>query len=96
MATRAEVFAAVESECDYQDVRWNPKTTTSGGLHPLPSWLTYMRHYLSIAEAQVSTQGEPDATASALETVRKITTLGIRAMEQHGAPKRHLPVDPAA
>ncbi len=30
---REEVYAAIDSERDYQDKLWNPETTTSGGLH---------------------------------------------------------------
>lgn len=86
--SREAVYAAIDSERDYQDSRWNPETTPSGGKHPVGSWLTFMRSYLRQAEEQISRGADPEAPLAALHTIRKITAMGVAAMEQNGAPLR--------
>ena len=89
MVTRAEVYAALDSERSYQNVRWNRDTTETGGIHEnLADWILYMQDYLIEAVHQLSRNGEPGATQMALNTVRKVTALGVAAMEQLGAPRR--------
>lgn len=87
-ATRNEVFKAIDSERDYQDSLWNETTTTSGGKHEVGAWIVFMRSYLSEAEDQISRAADPAASQNALNTIRKIVTIGVACMEQHGAPKR--------
>lgn len=86
--TRADVYAAIDSERAYQDSLWNPETTPTEGVHHVASWLTYMRSYLDEAVNQVSRAADPGASEAALETIRKITGMGVACMEQHGAPRR--------
>jgi hypothetical protein len=83
-----DVVGALASERAYQDERWNPATTTSGGYHEIGAWLTFMRSYLREAEEQISRGAEPEASGEALHTIRKITAMGVACMEQHGAPHR--------
>lgn len=82
------VVDAIASERAYQEVRWNPATTSSGGLHEIGAWLTFMRSYLREAEEQISRGADPQASDAALNTIRKITAMGVACMEQHGAPMR--------
>jgi hypothetical protein len=86
--SRAEVYAAIDSERAYQDSLWNPATTPTNGVHHVASWLTYMQSYLSEAIDQVSRAADPGASLAALSTIRKITGMGVACMEQHGAPLR--------
>lgn len=88
MPTRNEVFAAINSEREYQDSLWNENTTTSGGKHEVAAWLTFMRDYMREAEHQVSRGADPVASLAALNTIRKIVTMGVACMEEHGAPLR--------
>ncbi|SKB49542.1 hypothetical protein [Sphingopyxis flava] len=88
MTTRAEVYAALDTERAYQDALWTPETTISGGLHTVTEWLVYMDSYLREAFDQVSRGPDPAATLAALNTVRKITAMGVACMEQNGAPVR--------
>ncbi len=88
MATRQEAYAAIDSERDYQDRRWNANTTTTAGKHSATEFLVFMRDYVEEALHTVSREGEPAASEKALEIVRKVTALGVSCMEQHGAPHR--------
>jgi hypothetical protein len=88
MPTRAEVYKAIDSEREYQEKRWNANTTTSEGFHEVGAWLTFMRDYLREAETQISRNADPEASAMAIETIRKIAGMTVAAMEQHGAPLR--------
>lgn len=89
MPSRAEVYAAIDSERAYQDQRWNTDTTPTGGNHTVTEFLTYMQDYLTQAIHQASRYADPEATAMVLDTVRKVTTLGVACMEQNGAPLRY-------
>lgn len=86
--TRQEVYDAIDGERDYQERRWNRNTTASEGLHTVSEWIVYMQDYMTQAINQVSRHPEPQASQMALETIRKITTMGVCCMEQNGAPKR--------
>lgn len=88
MATRDEVYNAIDTERDYQDNKWNSETTTSGGQHSLEEWLVYMDDYLREAKSQLSRNVKQIGDPLALDTVRKITAMGVCCMEQHGAPYR--------
>lgn len=88
MATRDEVYDALDSERDYQDQQWNAHTTSTAGQHSVTEFLVFIQDYLTQAMHQVSRESEPFASEKALHTVRKITAMGVACMEQHGAPKR--------
>lgn len=89
--TRSGVYKVIDSERDYQDEIWNAETTTSAGQHEVAAWLTFMRAYLREAEEAISRNPEPKATRMAMESIRKITAMGVCCMEQHGAPRRVVP-----
>lgn len=86
--TRQEVYAAIDSERDYQDHRWNDSTTTSGGLHSLEEWCVYIRSYNNEAMETLSRGPKQEVDAKALEIMRKIAGMAVSCMEQHGAPHR--------
>lgn len=87
-ATRGEVFDAVDEERDYQDSRWTPETTTSGGRHSIGEWVVFIDDYLRQVKTELSRNSEPQASAMALDTMRKITALGVACMEQNGVVYR--------
>jgi hypothetical protein len=88
MPTRPEVYAAVDSERAYQDLRWNESTTSCAGVHTATEFLVFMRDYIEEAMRHVSRNAEPGATEFVLHSIRKVTGLGVACMEQNGAPHR--------
>jgi hypothetical protein len=86
---REEVYAALDSERAYQDA----KVFANGGQphqHELESFVLYMDSYLHELKEQLSRIWTTDGNLPlvALDTLRKVTALGVAAMEQHGAPWR--------
>lgn len=86
--SREQVYVAVDGEREYQEARWNPETTPSGGRHELGAYLIFIDDYLREAKTQLSRGADPKATQDCLNTLRKITALGVACMEEHGAPAR--------
>jgi len=83
--SRAQVYAALDSERDYQQLRWPEH------FHSITEYLTYMRDYIEEALHIESRQDFKTADPMALEIVRKVATLGVACMQEHGAPLRQIP-----
>lgn len=83
MATRQEVYEAVNTEREYQDKTWrqNPGHETSVG-----EAILLIEEY--VARARLEWTGEPAPELQTLHIIRKIAGVAVRCMEQHGAPKR--------
>lgn len=91
MATRAEVYNALDSERDYQDMRIARDGTTAPGpehYHSPEEFLIYMDAYLNEAKRVASSVWGPECKPAVMEIVRKVTALGVACMEQNGAPQR--------
>jgi len=88
MASREEVYKAIDSERDYQESRWNESTTVSKNIHSFEDWITYMEDYLSEAKHLLSRQARQDADPKVCHIMRKVLAMGVNALEQHGAPHR--------
>ena len=88
MATRQEVYTALDSERAYQQHRWNKSTTTSGGQHSFSEWFAYMDYYIGLAKKELATRARQEAYPDVAHIMRKVTAMGVAAMEQHGAPVR--------
>jgi len=86
MTSRADVYAAIDSERDYQEMR--VKRDQGAGFHSTEEFLLYMDYYLTETKKIASTTWGPEAKPAILEFIRKVTALGVAAMEQHGAPQR--------
>ncbi len=87
--TRDAVYAALDSEREYQD----RKGVANGGephRHELESFVLYMDDYMTELKHQLSRLWTDTGRAhpSCLDILRKVTALGVAAMEQHGAPHR--------
>jgi hypothetical protein len=79
MADRIEVFAAIESELDYQQEIFGDNP------HEIDAFATYVRHYSRLLdEACTRSIGDHDK----LVVFRKVAAVCARCLEQHGAPKR--------
>lgn len=89
--SRAEVYAAIDSERQYQNARWcktDAEIAAGHNPHTVTEWLVYMQHYVKEGLRASTLTNEPEASATALEFVRKAAALGVVCMEQHGAPRR--------
>lgn len=89
MPTRQEVYRVIDGERDYQEMR-----KKRDGTHPTDrdhtpeEYLVYMKVYLDKAfEISTITWGA-DAPEKTLDFIRKVTALGVAAMEGNGAPER--------
>ena len=85
---RKDVYAAIDSERDYQRKRWGDDHETV-----VNSFILYMGHHLQRAREVASTckdgNNYPGATGeSSLDYIRKVVALGVACMEQNGAPHR--------
>jgi len=80
---RSDVYARLDDEREYQAQRW-PKERP----HSFEEWFTYMRDYISEAEHILSRTATPEAQEPAANIMRKVTAMGIAALEQHGCPWR--------
>lgn len=86
--TRQEVFALIDGERAYQEIRWNEKTTPTEGNHSPQEWLTYIRDYTEEALHIGSRESDATARPKQMDIMRKIATLAVAAMENNGAPPR--------
>lgn len=80
-AERSAVFQALSDERAYQSNRWDEKPVS------MPAFLTYMRHWLTVAERDATREG---SDFDALNQIRKVTALGVACMEQHGVVTRDM------
>jgi hypothetical protein len=86
--TRTEVYALIEGERKYQDERWNPQTTSSGGVHSPEEWFMYIEDYVSEARHVLSRLPVDRAYPEAMGIMRKVAALAVCAMEQNKTPAR--------
>jgi len=85
-ATRQQVYAAVDSERDYQDAqRGNAKRHE--GQPPMTPGEYILCMEKCLADARVAWYA-PDGGVACLDFVRKVTALGAACMELYGAPTR--------
>lgn len=80
-----EIISAIESEIDYQNLLWKGD---AGKNHSIAAWILFMEHHLAEARKIASTTS-PETPA--LDHIRKCVTLGVRCMDEHGAPLRVIP-----
>lgn len=85
-ATREEVYAALDSEREYQNDLWGDGYDLEK--RRPEEWLVYMKVYLDKAFVAITAEPDDVAIPKTVEIIRKITGLGVAAMEQLGAPKR--------
>lgn len=88
---RQEVYALIDGERAYQDIRWNVATTASGGVHTPTEWLVFIEDYLVQAKHIITRESEPQASLRVMDIMRKIGGMAVCAMEQNGAPPRVMP-----
>lgn len=85
---RNEVYKLIDGERDYQDRKWNETTTISKGLHTPDEWVLYMLDYLTEAQHILSRESATTGRPKAMEVIRKVTAMGVSAMEQNETKPR--------
>lgn len=90
MPTRQQVYASLDSERDYQEGLAKKAGTVEGVRpHSVEEFTLYIDDYVTELKHQLARTWTPDRQVpAALDTLRKITAMGVACMEQHGAPLR--------
>jgi hypothetical protein len=81
MPTRAEVYAAIDSERTYQDALWpqdDPQT--------IGEFVLLLDEYVARARAEWTVEKKPEMRT--VNIIRKVAGIAVNCMEQHGAPSR--------
>lgn len=90
MSTRQEVYAAINSERDYQTRVWRENAGLKPGepVRTVAEELLMLEDY--VARARTAWTNAPRETEVAITTdiLRKCAGICVRAMENHGAPLR--------
>jgi hypothetical protein len=86
-AMREQVYAALDSERDYQDANW-PQDGRDGAPNPLTigEFLLLIEEYAAKARFEWAKEKKPEMKT--LDVIRKIGSIAVNCMEQHGAPRR--------
>jgi hypothetical protein len=86
---RKEVYHLIDGERDYQDERWKDDKMPSGThVHTPEEWIVYMEDYLAEAKHICSRNEAPGCYKFAMAIMRKVTAMGVAAMEQIETPPR--------
>jgi hypothetical protein len=90
MPTRQEVYDALDSERDYQKSLALGVGDAEEHKHSVEEFSLYIADYLAELQHSLSRVWRPLGlpNENELNILRKITALGVAAMEMHGAPKR--------
>ncbi len=86
MATRQEVYTALDGERAYQG-KWEVESE-SKGRHSFSEFFAYMEDYIDEAQHILAREPVQVANPKVAHIMRKVTALGVAAMEQLGAPLR--------
>lgn len=81
---RQQVYKIIDGERDYQDRKWGGRTHDDK--KSVGDFIVYMDQYLFRAKEYLTKN--PNKTY-AMDAIRKLTALGIAAMETHGALTRY-------
>lgn len=87
-ATREEVYAAIDGEREYQDQKWgNTKSSNEpgDGERTVDEFALYISVYADKLRMLAGEFADPQAK---LNIIRKVGTLCVNAMEQHGVVER--------
>jgi hypothetical protein len=89
---RIKVYLLIDGERDYQDSKWGVRRDEEGTPDEekdVAEWINYMEFHLQKAKNSVYYLDREEALAE----IRKVTALGVRAMEIHGCPERVVKLD---
>lgn len=89
--TRQQAYDIIDSERAYQEMRIQRDGSTSlppGQPHTPEEFILYMEHYLQLARETASTVWGSEAKKKTMDVLRKVTALGVAAIEANGCPRR--------
>jgi hypothetical protein len=89
---RKEVYNRIDTERQYQDLRWSPRREKNGTPDeekPISEWVNYLEWHLSKAKEKIYFLEDKEALAE----VRKVAALAVRCLEIHSCPEREIPED---
>lgn len=89
MPTRKEVYAVIDGERTYQD-SLRTQGRFSEDVLPVPGEIVCIEYYLDKLKAEYA-NNPGEAPEECQHIFRKIAGMCVRAMENHGAPKRVIP-----
>jgi len=86
---RKDVYKRIDGERNYQDIvgKSGQRGDTPDEEKPVSEWVNYIEYHLSKAKDC----NYHLKTNDALEEIRKVAALAVRAMEIHGCPERRMP-----
>lgn len=86
---RTDVYKRIDAERKYQDIvgKSGQRGDTLDEEKPVAEWLNYIEYHLSKAKDYVYHLQKDHA----LDELRKVAALAVRAMEIHGCPERRMP-----
>ena len=79
---REDVYKLIDGEREYQMSKWTPQSATRAGIHTPEEWIVYMEDYLAEAKHILAREGMPECEQKAMQIIRKVTAMGVCAMEQ--------------
>ena len=86
-ASREQVYAAIDTERDYQDRTWRDQEIPEiNNRLTIGEFILLLEEYA--AKARAAWAVEPKPEVNALDIMRKCAGIAVNCMEQHGAPKR--------
>lgn len=83
-----EVYAAIDGERDYQDLRWDETNSSSGGKHSYEEWIVYIEAYLAEMKTALAHSGSAATQENIGGQFRKVAAMAVACMEQNGAVPR--------
>ena len=86
MTSRGEVYAAINTERDYQDAGKGNAKRHEGRAQMTPGEIILCMGKL-LDDARTAWYA-PDGGVACLDHVRKVTAMGVQCMELYGAPPR--------
>jgi hypothetical protein len=88
--TREEVYKLIDTEREYQGLRWNQNTTITGGNHTPTEWLVFIQDYLTEAMHVSTRQPAQECDPIIMANLRKIAGMCVAAMEELGCAPRDI------
>ncbi len=87
--TRQQVYDAIDSERAYQSKKWSDNTPDGvDHIHSPEEWFMYIEDYVNEAKHILARDGNRIAYPIVMDIMRKITAMGVCAMEQLGTTNR--------
>lgn len=84
---RIKVYQVLDGERDYQDDMWGQRNKLNGvpdSEKSLSEWICYMEYHINKLKTKIYTLDQQEALAE----LRKVTALGVKAMEALDCPPR--------